>query len=164
MTILALVTGVDLGAAFAEWLGKRLEERDLGNNQFAEYVGVGKNTVSAWRRGRSDPGPANCRKVAEYFGRPPDEVLALVGHRPTGLGESRLVALQAQISSIQQRMTETADQMTRTAEQMAEQRTLLAELLGEVRRLSREQPEPDDRLRLLAHGGVRPDPEAQSPG
>lgn len=159
-----MVPGVDLGAAFAEWLRQRLKERDLGNNQFAEYVGVGKNTVSAWRRGKSDPGPKNCRRVAEYFGRPPDEVLALVGHRPTGLAESRLVALQAQISSIQQRMTETADQMTRTAAQMAEQRTLLAELLGEVRRLSREQTEPDDKPRLLGHEGARPDPEAQLPG
>src|SRR5581483_1121159 len=91
---------------FIAWLRQRIGERGIGNNQLATYLGVSNGTVSFWLRGRNTPDPRNCLKLAEYFGRSADEVLAIAGHRPTGERELADLALRARLDAVERQLME----------------------------------------------------------
>lgn len=101
---------------FAEWLGARVSERGVGVNQLATYSGVGASTVSRWLSGRSTPEPPSCYKIAEYFNREPEEVLAVAGHLKRSPEELNILTLAGQLRSLQRSMGKQQYMMEQIAE------------------------------------------------
>ena len=54
------------------------------STDLARALGLEATNVRDWRSGRHRPNAAACRKLAEFFGRPEAEVLALAGHGALG--------------------------------------------------------------------------------
>jgi transcriptional regulator with XRE-family HTH domain len=64
------------GAHIRQWR----EERELGLRQFAKAVGVSPTFVSKMERGLGPlPGEATIRRMAVFFDKDPDELLAMAG-------------------------------------------------------------------------------------
>jgi transcriptional regulator with XRE-family HTH domain len=63
---------------FGEHIRTWREERGVGLRQFAKAVGVSPTFISKMERGIGPlPGEVTIRKMAAFFGRNPDELLAL---------------------------------------------------------------------------------------
>ena len=63
---------------FGEHIRTWREERGVGLRRFAKAVGVSPTFVSKMERGLGPlPGEATIRKMAVYFGKNPDELLAM---------------------------------------------------------------------------------------
>jgi transcriptional regulator with XRE-family HTH domain len=64
-----------------EWLAQQFKYRpDINQTSLALSIGVSQSTVSKWLRGTATPDPDNCHKVAQFFGVPAEDVLAIAGH------------------------------------------------------------------------------------
>ena len=70
---------------FGHWLERQLLRREWNAADLARKLGVGNSTVTMWIRGERVPNPESCRKVAEVFYLPLDDVLTIAGHRPRDL-------------------------------------------------------------------------------
>ena len=63
---------------FGEHIRQWREEREVGLRQFAKAIGVSPTFVSKMERGTGPlPGEETIRKMAVYFGKNPDELLAM---------------------------------------------------------------------------------------
>jgi transcriptional regulator with XRE-family HTH domain len=63
---------------FGEHIRTWREERGVGLRQFAKAVGVSPTFISKMERGTGPlPGKATIRKMAVFFGKDPDELLAM---------------------------------------------------------------------------------------
>lgn len=69
---------------FAAWLDQRMRDRDIGNGQLSVFVGVSHTTVRRWRDGESNPEPAHCQRLADYFHVPLRTIYGLVGYPTDG--------------------------------------------------------------------------------
>ena len=54
-------------------LGRK--NKDINQTQFAKVIGVSKQTVCDWEKGRSVPKYTNLKKIAEYFNTTIDALL-----------------------------------------------------------------------------------------
>ena len=54
---------------------KLRDERGLTNYQVAKETGIGENTLSQWKQGRSTPKVDKLMKIAKLFGVPVEELL-----------------------------------------------------------------------------------------
>jgi len=97
---------VNMAQPFNEWLQALMDNSGTGNNKLAAYLGVSKTTVSRWRSGPDLPEPPNCYKIAEYFGREPEEILARAGHLQRSEEEIRRLALAAELKVARRQMEE----------------------------------------------------------
>jgi len=52
----------------------------LNQTALALSIKVGQSTISKWLKGLSTPDPPNCRKLANFFNVPEQEVLIAAGH------------------------------------------------------------------------------------
>jgi len=63
---------------FGEHIRQWREERGVGLRRFAKAIGVSPTFVSKMERGEGPlPGEKTIRKMAVYFGKNPDELLAM---------------------------------------------------------------------------------------
>jgi transcriptional regulator with XRE-family HTH domain len=63
---------------FGEHIRQWREEREVGLRRFAKAVGVSPTFISKMKRGIGPlPGEETIRKMAVYFGKDPDELLAM---------------------------------------------------------------------------------------
>jgi transcriptional regulator with XRE-family HTH domain len=63
---------------FGEHIRQWREERRVGLRQFAKAIGVSATFISKMERGEGPlPGEKTIRKMAVYFGKNPDELLAM---------------------------------------------------------------------------------------
>lgn len=63
---------------FGEQIRQWREERGVGLRRFAKAIGVSPTFISKMERGEGPlPGEKTIRKMAVYFGKSPDELLAL---------------------------------------------------------------------------------------
>lgn len=63
---------------FGEHIRQWREERGVGLRRFAKAIGVSPTFVSKMERGTGPlPGEETIRKMASYFGKNPDELLAM---------------------------------------------------------------------------------------
>jgi len=63
---------------FGEHIRHWREERGVGLRRFAKAIGVSPTFISKMERGLGPlPGEATIRKMAVYFGKNPDELLAM---------------------------------------------------------------------------------------
>ena len=63
---------------FGEHIRQWREERRVGLRQFAKAIGVSPTFISKMERGTGPlPGEETIRKMAVYFGKNPDELLAM---------------------------------------------------------------------------------------
>src|SRR3954468_14778871 len=63
---------------FGEHIRQWREEREVGLRRFAKAIGVSPTFVSKMERGAGPlPGEDTIRKIALFFGKNPDELLAL---------------------------------------------------------------------------------------
>jgi transcriptional regulator with XRE-family HTH domain len=61
---------------FPEWLAARMVDRDLNSaRELAGRVGVSSYMAAMWRQGESLPSRDHCRRLADAFDRPLEEVL-----------------------------------------------------------------------------------------
>jgi transcriptional regulator with XRE-family HTH domain len=69
---------------FGEHIRQWREERELGLRQFAKAVGASPTFVSKMERGLGPlPGEATIRRMAVFFDKDPDELLAMAGRVAT---------------------------------------------------------------------------------
>lgn len=54
---------------------KLRDERGLTNYQVAKETGIGENTLSQWKQGRSTPKVDKLMKIAKLFGVPVEELI-----------------------------------------------------------------------------------------
>lgn len=54
---------------------KLRDERGMTNSQVAKETGIGENTLSQWKSGRSTPKADKLMKIAKLFGVPMEELL-----------------------------------------------------------------------------------------
>ena len=62
------------------WLTTQLEIKNMNAQGLSHAIGVSHVTVGKWLRGTYTPDPENCRKLAEYFQMPEQEVMIIAGH------------------------------------------------------------------------------------
>lgn len=65
--------------AFVAWLMKKLGEANESDREASLKAGLNHGAVTNYLKG-SRPSVASCRKLAEHFGVPVEQVLYLVGH------------------------------------------------------------------------------------
>jgi len=63
------------------WLKNQMDKHDINALGLSYAIEVSHVTIGKWIKGIYTPNPANCRKLAQYFGVPEDQVLTLAGHR-----------------------------------------------------------------------------------
>lgn len=70
--------------AFTEWLQAEMDARTprVNKRQLAAAIGSSPSTVGAWFTLGWMPSPDFCRRLAEYFHRPVEDVLRAAGHLP----------------------------------------------------------------------------------
>lgn len=110
---------ITMPSTLADWLNIRLDERGLGNNQAATYLGVSHTTMSRWRRGEAVPDPESCAKLAAFFGRPLDEVLAIAGHRPRTPAQLERLSLLAEVDDLLNQFGPAIDRMKEIRDRLA---------------------------------------------
>src|SRR5438093_5400356 len=80
-------------AQLRDWLEARMAERGLRTaRELAAALGVANTAVLDWLKGADTPSLRSCEKLATYFGRPLDEVLAVSGRRQTRAPNPRNLA------------------------------------------------------------------------
>lgn len=110
-----------------------MDRRRLNQSQVAEYVGLRPSGVNAWFSRGSIPKPETCRKLADYFKLPIDDVLRAAGHLPPEPG-SPPPALDPRVSAIAQALIAAGDD---SLEDWLE----LGEALARRRQSRREPPD-----------------------
>lgn len=68
---------------FSEYLRRILDRHQVRQGAAAKYVGVSDATMSRWLGDKSIPDPPQCRRIAEHFHIPEQEVLRAAGHLST---------------------------------------------------------------------------------
>lgn len=71
---------------FAANFDRLLKERNSATKELREATGAGFQTVRQWREGLSMPGVLALHKIAGFFGRTMDDLLADPGKPPSESG------------------------------------------------------------------------------
>lgn len=64
---------------FVAWLERQMRIKGVNAARLAKEITVSPSAISRWRAGGA-PDTESCAKLAEFFGRPLDEVYAAAGH------------------------------------------------------------------------------------
>lgn len=67
-----------------DWLRQQMDERNINALSLSYGLRTSHVTIGKWLEGTYVPNPKSCRKLAQFFGVPEEQVLTLAGHLHPG--------------------------------------------------------------------------------